>query len=158
MTKDSNLDVLNLPRFPFKIKKENDKLNIFDALRKRFVRLTPEEWVRQHFVQFLIEELNYPAGKIGNEIAVKINGLTKRCDSVIYNNYGKPEIIVEYKAPKIQINQSVFDQIFVYNTKLNVPFLFITNGISHYACVMKKGKPVFLKSIPAFAELYKYLE
>lgn len=158
MIKDSNLDVLNLPRYPFKIKKENNKLNIFDALRKRFVRLTPEEWVRQHFVHYLIEELNYPKGKIGNEIAFKINGLTKRCDSVIYNDFGKPEIIVEYKAPKIPINQSVFDQIFIYNTKLNVPFLFVTNGIHHFACVMKNGKPVFLKTIPSYSELNLYLE
>lgn len=158
MTKGSNLDVLNLPRYPFKIKEENDKLHIFDIIRKRFITLTPEEWVRQHFVQFLIEELNYPAGKIGNEIGFKVNGLTKRCDTVVYDNYGKPLIIVEYKAPKIPINQSVFDQIFVYNTKLNVPYLFVSNGMNHFVCVMQSGKPVFLKSIPAFADLNKYLD
>lgn len=157
MTKDSNLAALNLPRFSFNIKMENDKHVIFDNLRKRFVPLTPEEWVRQHFVQFMIDNLGYPAGKTGNEISLRINRQTKRCDTVVYNNYSQPLVIVEYKAPSVEIDQRVFDQIFVYNTKLNVPFLFVSNGLNHYACYIKNGKPLFMKDIPLYKEIVRYL-
>lgn len=153
MTKDSNLEPLNLPRFPFNIKNENGKQYIFDVLRKRFILLTPEEWVRQHFVQYLINNLGYPVGKTGNEIALKVNSLNKRCDTVIYNEYAEPLVIIEYKAPKIPIDQRVFDQIFVYNTKLNVPFLFVSNGLNHYACQIMNGKPTFFQNIPTFKEI-----
>ncbi len=153
MTKDSKLAVLNLPRYPFNLKNENGKTYIWDILRKRFILLTPEEWVRQHFVQYLIQELGYPVGKTGNEIALKVNTMNKRCDTVIYDAFARPLVIVEYKAPGIPVDQRVFDQIFVYNTRLNVPFLFVSNGLQHFACRIKDGKPLFLRTIPHFKDL-----
>ncbi len=150
MIKDRNLPQLNLPSVEFNIKNEGGKLSILDILRKKFIRLTPEEWVRQHFVAYLVQQLNYPVGKIGNEIEIKLNGLSRRCDSVVYDGYGRPIGIVEYKAPQIKIDQKVFDQIFSYNLKLKVPYLFISNGMQHFACKIENEKPIFLKEIPNY--------
>ena len=149
------MTVLNLPSFDYKIKKEKDRLFIFDIIRKRYIALTPEEWVRQHFVSYLISYKGYPLGLIGNEISLRLNGQTRRCDTVIYDIYGSPLMIIEYKAPHITLNQEVFNQVIRYNIALKVKYLVVSNGINHYCCVMDYDNmcPHFLKEIPDYNEL-----
>lgn len=149
------MTVLNLPSFDYKIKKEKDRLFIFDIIRKRYIALTPEEWVRQHFVSYLISYKGYPLGLIGNEISLRLNGQNRRCDTVIYDIYGSPLMIIEYKAPHITLNQEVFDQVIRYNIALKVKCLVVSNGINHYCCVMDYDDmcPHFLKEIPDYNEL-----
>ena len=149
------MTVLNLPSFDYKIKKEKDRLFIFDIIRKRYIALTPEEWVRQHFVSYLISYKGYPLGLIGNEISLRLNGQNLRCDTVIYDIYGSPLMIIEYKAPHITLNQEVFNQVIRYNIALKVKYLVVSNGINHYCCVMDYDNmcPHFLKEIPDYNEL-----
>ena len=149
------MTVLNLPSFDYKIKKEKDRLFIFDIIRKRYIALTPEEWVRQHFVSYLISYKGYPLGLIGTEISLRLNGQNRRCDTVIYDIYGSPLMIIEYKAPHITLNQEVFDQVIRYNIALKVKYLVVSNGINHYCCVMDYDDmcPHFLKEIPDYNEL-----
>lgn len=146
---------LNLPEYSFKIKKENDKHFIFDNIRKKYVSLTSEEWVRQNFIEFLIKEKKYPASLIANEVSITYNGLKKRCDSLIYNQYGEIVLVVEYKAPFVKITQETFDQIAVYNMKLKVNFLIVSNGIEHFCCRIdeKNMRYDFLKEIPSYEEI-----
>lgn len=125
---------LNLPEFDFNIKKRSDKLWILDNQRKKFVRLTPEEWVRQHFIQYLIQYLHYPSALVAIEQEIKVGSLKKRCDSVIYNQYAEPLIIAEFKSPTIPLTQKTFDQIFTYNSTLQVRNFFISNGKEHFFC------------------------
>ncbi|PKH52616.1 restriction endonuclease subunit R [Tenacibaculum sp. Bg11-29] len=143
---------LNLPNYTFKLKSNENKTLIFDNLRKKDVVLTPEEWVRQHFVQFLIQEKNYPVSLISIEKQLIINNLKKRTDIVIFSPDGTPNIIVECKAPKIKIAQDTFDQIARYNLKLNANYLVVTNGLQHYFCKLDKEKEtyIFLKDIPSY--------
>ena len=149
------MTVLNLPSFDYKIKKEKDRLFIFDIIRKRYIALTPEEWVRQHFVSYLISYKGYPLGLIGNEISLRLNGQNRRSDTVIYDIYGSPLMIIEYKAPHITLNQEVFNQVIRYNIALKVKYLVVSNGINHYCCVMDYDNmcPHFLKEIPDYNEL-----
>ena len=149
------MTALNLPSFDYKIKKEKDRLFIFDIIRKRYIALTPEEWVRQHFVSYLISYKGYPLGLIGNEISLRLNGQNRRCDTVIYDIYGSPLMIIEYKAPHITLNQEVFDQVIRYNIALKVKYLVVSNGIHDYCCVMDYDDmcPHFLKEIPDYNEL-----
>mgnify|MGYP003299808032 FL=1 len=146
---------LNFPRYDFKIKVEGEKNVIYDNCRKKFVPLTPEEWVRQNMVRFLVNEKHYPASLIANEIAVEINKMKKRCDTVIYDRNLKPFMIVEYKAPNVQITQKVFDQIATYNLKLNVPLLIVSNGREHYCCKIdyQQKRYFFYREIPDYLEL-----
>jgi hypothetical protein len=147
---------LNLPTYSFKIKKENEKHLIFDQIRRRYVVLTPEEWVRQNFVSFLSEHKKFPKSLIANEVSIKFNGLKKRCDTLIYNRQGEILLIVEYKAPHIHITQEVFDQIAIYNMKLRVQYMIVSNGIEHYCCRIdyEKSRYEFLQEIPEFEELH----
>ncbi|MBI9041414.1 type I restriction enzyme HsdR N-terminal domain-containing protein [Lutibacter sp.] len=148
------MQTLNLPIYKFRIKSNENKLFIFDILRKKYVSLTPEEWVRQHFVHYLIEEKNYPISLIGVEKKLTINGLTKRTDILVFNTNGEPHIIVECKAPTIKINQATFDQIARYNLKLQANYLIVTNGLDHFYCTMdfKNEQYQFLKDIPNFPQ------
>jgi len=148
--KDNKMLELNLPKYPFKIKESEGKKMIFDRCRKKYVTLTPEEWVRQHLVEFLVSEKNYPASLIVNEAAVEVNRTKKRCDTVVYNKSGLPEIIVEYKAPHIDITQETFDQIAIYNFALQVNYLIVSNGIDHYCCRIdyNNKRYTFLEEIP----------
>tara|TARA_B100000795_G_scaffold267331_1_gene251949 strand:+ start:778 stop:1221 length:444 start_codon:yes stop_codon:yes gene_type:complete len=143
---------LNLPTFNFKFKSSENKTLIFDKLRKKYMVLTPEEWVRQHFIYFLIEEKKYPISLIAIEKQLTINNLKKRSDILVFNTDGKPEIIVECKAPSIKITQDAFDQIARYNLKLKANYLIVTNGLEHFYCKMdfKKETYVFLKTIPDY--------
>lgn len=128
---------------------------VFDILRKKYVTLTPEEWVRQQFVHFLLNEKNYPAGLVANEVALNLNGTSKRCDTVVYNRQAKPCVIVEYKAPHIEITQKVFSQICRYNLALKVDYLIISNGLQHYCCKMEytTNSYSFLRNIPSYDEI-----
>ena len=146
---------LNLPSYPAKILKRNGKNVIFDTLRQKYVALTPEEWVRQHFVHFLTDFKGYPKGLLANEIQLDLNGTKKRCDTVLFNKDLSARMIVEYKAPNIEITQAVFDQITRYNMVLKVEYLIVSNGIRHYCCQIDYNtmQYTFLPDIPAFAEL-----
>lgn len=143
---------LNLPTYPFKIKKVGEKYYIFDTIRKKDILLTPEEWVRQHFIRFLLEEKGYKASLLAVEKEIKVNNLKKRFDILVFNNKGEHEIIVECKAPQIKITQAVFDQIARYNLKLNAKYLVVTNGLEHYYCKMDtvNQRYIFLKELPKY--------
>ena len=146
---------LNLPSYPAKILKRNGKNVIFDPLRQKYVALTPEEWVRQHFVHFLTDFKGYPKGLLANEIQLDLNGTKKRCDTVLFNQDLSARMIVEYKAPNIEITQAVFDQITRYNMVLKVEYLIVSNGIRHYCCRIDYNtlKYTFLPDIPSYTEL-----
>ncbi|WP_340198511.1 type I restriction enzyme HsdR N-terminal domain-containing protein [Ascidiimonas sp. W6] len=143
---------LNFPPYPFRFKNSENKLCIFDDLRKKFVVLQPEEWVRQHVSHYLRREKKYPASLINVEKQIKINNLVKRYDLVIFNSDGSIHLIVECKAPNIVINQKTFDQIATYNLKLKASYLMVTNGIEHFYCQLdyNNEKYVFLKDIPSY--------
>ena len=146
---------LNLPTFDSKIKKTAEGLKIFDSLRRKYVALTPEEWVRQHFVHYLISEKKYPASLIANEAGIKLNSLNKRCDTIVYNHHLEPLMIIEYKEPNMAITQQVFDQIARYNITLRVRYLIVSNGMSHYCCRMDYENMSFeyLNEVPEYEEL-----
>jgi hypothetical protein len=143
---------LNFPEYQYRFKNKENKLAIFDEIRKKFILVTPEEWVRQNCVHYLIKELNYPKSHINVEKLVKINGINKRYDIVIFNLKGEIEILVECKAPSVSINQATFDQIAQYNLKLKANYLMVTNGLNHYFCQMdfENEKYSFLKTLPKF--------
>ena len=146
---------LNLPVFDAKIEARSGKNVIFDVIRKRYVALTPEEWVRQHFVHFLIAHKGYPVALMSNEVLLNLNGTKKRCDTVLYRRDLTARMIVEYKAPHIEITQAVFDQITRYNMVLKVDYLIVSNGMQHYCCRMNYDDRsyVFLKDIPDYSLL-----
>jgi len=143
---------LNFPTYSFRLKNRENKRLIFDDIRKKFVVLQPEEWVRQHCVQYLLKHKNYPQSLINVEKELKVNGLSKRYDIIIFNPDGSIHLIVECKAPKIPINQNAFDQIARYNLTLNASYLMVTNGINHYYCEMdfEAERYQFLKDIPEY--------
>lgn len=146
---------LNLPPFEIKLRSTKAQPQIFDILRKKYIALTPEEWVRQHFVHFLVEHKGYPAALMANEIQLKVGEKTLRADSVLYSRDLKPRMIIEYKAPHIPITQKVFDQISIYNMLLHVDYLVVSNGLQHYICKMDYNdkKYLFLEDIPDYEEL-----
>lgn len=125
---------LNFPEYDLKLKKQNGKWLIFDPIRKKNYILTPEEWVRQHTLQYLIHDKNYPENLIAVEKELHINQTKRRFDIVVFNRRMTPEILVECKAPSVQITQKTFDQANQYNWLLKAPFLFLTNGLKHYIC------------------------
>ena len=143
---------LNLPKYETKVIRKDGKPFIFDAVRRQYVALTPEEWVRQHFVHFLIHHKGYPQALMANEVQLKLNGMSRRCDTVIYNRALQPRIIVEYKAPTVSITQKVFDQICRYNMVLQVDYLIVSNGLAHYCCKVDNVNKTytFLQEIPAY--------
>ena len=145
---------LNLPFYNLTLKEENGNHFIFDDIRKKYLRLTPEEWVRQNFVKYLIDEKKYPASLIVIEKGLKLNELTKRADVLIYKD-SSPILLVECKAPTVKISQDTFDQISRYNLTFKVPYLMVTNGMSHYCCQIdfEKNSYHFLEDIPEFGEL-----
>lgn len=144
---------LNFPTYSFRFKNSENKRLIFDGIRKKFVVLQPEEWVRQHCVEYLIRVKNYPKSWINVEKELKINNLKKRYDIVVFNQDGSIHLVVECKAPTIPISQDTFDQIARYNLKLNATYLMVTNGINHYYCQMdfENERYTFLKDIPDYS-------
>ena len=143
---------LNFTSYAFKLKSSENKTLIFDIIRKKYVVLTPEEWVRQHVLRFLLEEKNYPASLIAVERQLKIHTRTKRTDIVVYNTQGTQEVLIECKAPSVKITQDAFDQIARYNLTANASYLMVTNGLSHFFCQIDTENEtyVFLKDIPGY--------
>ncbi|SFN80316.1 Type I restriction enzyme R protein N terminus (HSDR_N) [Bizionia echini] len=146
------MQALNFPKFSFRFKNSENKVSIFDPIRKKFVILQPEEWVRQNCLQVLLQEKKYPKSLINVEKELRVNDLKKRYDIVVYNPDGSIHLIVECKAPSIPITQSTFDQIAQYNLTLNATYLMVTNGLNHYYCQMdfKAECYTFLKDIPDY--------
>jgi hypothetical protein len=146
---------LNLPTYSFKIKSEAGKDYIFDTFRKKFVFLSPEEWVRQNFAMFLINERGYPMGRIVIEKSLRYNKLSKRCDILVYDDTFNPVLMVECKAPGIKIGPSVFDQIAIYNLTFKVQYLIVTNGINHYCARIEfqNSKVNFIDDIPEYESI-----
>ncbi|MBC8052696.1 MAG: type I restriction enzyme HsdR N-terminal domain-containing protein [Sphingobacteriaceae bacterium] len=143
---------LNFPSYPFKIKQETSTTYIFDELRKKYLVLTPEEWVRQHVVQYIIQEKGYPRSLIKLEGGLKLNSLQKRTDIVVFNTVGEKILLIECKAPSVKITQKTFDQIARYNIIHKVPLLFVSNGLDHYTCkinLMEKNYQ-FVENLPHF--------
>ena len=126
---------LNLPPYEIKIKEKGGRHAVFDVLRRKYVNLTPEEWVRQHFIHYLTEHKGYPTSLLANEVKLRLGQKSLRCDSVLYDNMLQPRMIIEYKAPTIQITQKTFNQIFAYNILMHVDYLVVSNGMSHYCCL-----------------------
>jgi hypothetical protein len=147
--------ILNLPVYLFKTKSQGQITKIFDTIRRKYVTLTPEEWVRQNFIQYLILQKKYPASLLAIEMPIKYNTLSKRGDIVAFNNSGLQILMVECKAPDIKITQQVFDQIARYNLSLKIKYLVVTNGLEHYCCIMDNENQtyIFLKDIPEYQEL-----
>lgn len=146
------MQVLNFPTYNFRFKNSENKIYIFDVIRKKFVILQPEEWVRQHVVHYLLKEKKYPLSLINVEKQLKVNGLVKRYDIIIFKPDGRISILIECKAPDIQISQVTFDQIAQYNLQLQADYLMVTNGHQHFYCKMDfdQEKYSFLKDIPDF--------
>ena len=146
---------LNLPAYKFQIKKQDTRNFIFDTQRKRYVSLTPEEWVRQHFLRFLIQEKGYPSAYLAVEKQLIMNGMKKRCDAILYNEFALPVMIIELKAPNVVITQATFDQVAVYNAKLKVDYFMISNGIEHFCCKVdtENSKYRFFPELPDYKNL-----
>ena len=147
-----SMQKLNLPPCDFRLKSNENKTLIFDSLRKKYLVLTPEEWVRQHYVQYLVAQKKYPVSLIAIEKQLTVNGLKKRTDIVVFSRLGVPDIIVECKAPSVNITQATFDQIARYNMKLNARLLVVTNGLQHYYCTLDKENKryIFLRDLPEY--------
>ena len=143
---------LNFPTYSFRFKNSENKVSIFDEIRKKFIVLTPEEWVRQHVIQFLIQNMSYPKSYINVEKLIKVNGLSKRYDGIVFKPNGEIFLLIECKAPEVPISQDTFDQIARYNLELKAQYLMVTNGLNHYFCQMdfENEKYVFLKELPVF--------
>ncbi len=149
------MSALNLPAAQLKITNDNGVPYVFDILRHKSIQITPEEWVRQHFVHYLINEKGYPKSLMGNEILLHLNGMQRRCDTVVYDKTLQPLVIVEYKAPHIKITQDVFNQICRYNYVLKVQYLIVSNGLNHYCCKVDYEHKTcqFLSDIPHYTLL-----
>ena len=146
---------MNLPPCEIKVREWHGSRQVFDILRRKYVALTPEEWVRQHFVHYLIGHKGYPKGLLANEVELRVGEKKLRCDTLLYDRALQPQMIIEYKAPDVAVTQRVFDQITVYNRLLHVDYLVISNGLQHYCCRMdyERNSYEFLKDIPAYGEL-----
>lgn len=147
---------LNLPEFDIILRRSaSGQLQVFDRCRAKFVALTPEEWVRQHFVNFLIEYRGFPPMLMANEVSLRHNGNLRRCDTVVYDAKIKPLAIVEYKAPTVAVTESVFDQVIRYNMVMGVRWLIVSNGLRHFCCEadLDRHSYRFLKDIPVYSQL-----
>ncbi|MDA7803216.1 type I restriction enzyme HsdR N-terminal domain-containing protein [Crocinitomix sp.] len=144
---------LNLPLASLKLKEEN----IWDELRKKYVKCTPEEWVRQQFIHYLIHHLNYPMGRMVSEYKVNYNGMNKRCDIAIYDENKNAQFIVECKAPSVKITEDTFYQIAKYTYVLKAPYLILTNGMEHYCAYVDRnsGSIQYLQEIPNYNDINK---
>ena len=149
------MQALNLPTYSFKIKSEGNIRYIFDKFRKKYIKLTPEEWVRQNFLCFLEKERGYPASKMVVEKSMHLYGLDKRADVLVYDSFRMPKLLAECKAPDILISNDVFQQIAAYNMKFKVEYLVVTNGLQHYCCRLNftTGEIVFMNDIPAYKDI-----
>ena len=149
------MQVLNLPTYLFNIKSEGGRKFILDTIRRKYVALTPEEWVRQNFIRYLTEEKSYPPSLLSIEAGFALYKVSKRTDILIHNRQGQPVVIVECKAPEVEITRTVFDQIIRYNLSYKTNYLMVTNGLRHLCCRLEHGSGgvSFLKEIPNFEEV-----
>ena len=144
------MKTLNLPEVEFKIRKKEANYEIFDVIRRKYVVLTPEEWVRQHFIHYLINVLSYPKSLIKVENGLVYNKLLKRSDIVTYDANAQPQLLVECKSFKVEINQSTLNQATMYNKTLCAPYLVLTNGIKHYSFMKKGNSYTSIDEVPDF--------
>ena len=146
---------LNLPAYDFRYKEDGGNRLVLDIYRKRFVKLTPEEEVRQRFARYLVEEKGYPASLVMTEYSLKLNKMSRRCDILVHKPAGHPAVLVECKAPEVTISQATFDQVARYNLAFRVEYLMVTNGLKHYCCKIdfKTEKVIFLGDIPSYGEI-----
>ena len=149
------MDALNLPKTNLKVIMKDGRQQVFDVLRRKYVTLTPEEWVRQQFVHFLMGCKGYPAECIGNEVSIRLGNMRKRCDTIVYGRQAEPLMIVEYKSPSVEITRQVFEQISRYNIRLRVQWLIVSNGLQHYCCHIdyQGGTYRFVEDIPAYPDI-----
>jgi hypothetical protein len=149
------LKQLNLPECSLKIAGKEGEETIFDPVRRKYVRLTPEEWVRQHFIQYLVNHGKYPAGLMGVEVMFRLNKLKRRIDILVHDRRGRPVMIIECKEPDVSIDEKVFEQVVTYNRELKVPYIIATNGIVNYACKLREDNTGYdyLNVIPLYEEL-----
>ncbi|MDE7407717.1 MAG: type I restriction enzyme HsdR N-terminal domain-containing protein [Muribaculaceae bacterium] len=156
------LTALNLPADPHirLARNEQGDNTIYDPLRSKWIIITPEEWVRQHFVAYLIGSLGYPASLMANEVSLQLNGTLRRCDTLVWDRHGAPLVIVEYKAPHIDITQKVFEQIARYNMVIRAPFLMVSNGLKHFCATIdhKKGNLRFLRELPRYESIAELID
>ncbi len=154
------MQALNLPNYPFKIVENEGKLKIFDPLRKRYLVLTPEEWVRQHFIQFLVKEKGFPGGLFSIEHKVKHHQRSGRYDALCLDRHGRPLFLLECKAPEVAIGSASFDQVLRYNQSIGAPFLALTNGMDHYVIRVdfQEREMKFLPELPDFEYLAQQIE
>lgn len=150
-----SLPPLNLPPADIRIMRDGNLMKIFDPLRDKYVNLSPEEYVRQHFVNFMTQYLHYPISIMANEVGINLNGLKRRCDTIVFRPDGMPLVIVEYKAPCVAISQKTFNQIARYNMRLMAKYLIVSNGLQHYCCVMDYDKDTyhFISKIPDYKDI-----
>ena len=153
--KNELFPTLNLPPAGLRFRHEGGHTDVFDVLRSRYVRLTPEEWVRQHFINFLITTKGYPAGLLGNEVSLRLNDTARRCDSVLFGRDMRPVMIIEYKAPSVALTQKVFDQVSRYNIVMRTPWLVVSNGLQHVCCHLQLDKQTyeFVREIPHYSDI-----
>lgn len=146
---------LNLPVFEFRTEDRKGQIYIFDEFRGKWLKLTPEEWVRQNFIRYLAEHKGFPRSLIALEKKVDINGLSQRFDLLVYHRRGAPLLVAEFKSPAVRISQMTFDQAVRYNNELKAPYVVVSNGLAHYVCQIdfKEGKAVYLNEVPDFAAL-----
>ncbi len=149
------MERLNLPTYSLRIKSEDGRKYIFDPVRKKYVVLNPEEWVRQNFIQYLVQDRAFPAGLISVEQEFLFNRMKKRSDILVHDSYGRPVLMVECKAPAVKITSQVFEQIGLYNLSYELPWLIVTNGMKHFCCKRdsEKGDFVFVDEIPVWTGL-----
>ena len=149
------MESLNLPAYTFRTREQHGKRDIYDPIRQKYVRLTPEEWVRQHFVEYLVQEHHVPRGLIAVEHGFTDQSMPRRADIVAFDRQGQPLLIAECKAPSVSVTQDTFDQVARYNRILRVPFLVVTNGLTHYACRIdfEQATYEFLDELPGYDAL-----
>jgi hypothetical protein len=149
------VNLLHFPQYPFKLRGNAGSEEVWDEVRRKWVVCTPEEWVRQHLLRYLMEEKGYPKGLLSVEKGLKVNGLSRRTDVAVYSRQQEPLLLAECKAPEVTLSQATFDQVSRYNLTLRVPYLLITNGLQHYCCKinLEEGSYSFLKEIPRYEEL-----
>lgn len=150
------LQPLQLPPYPFRITDQDGKLTLFDEIRKKHIIITPEEWVRQHFVQYLINQKGYPRSLIKLEGGLTLHGKARRTDIVVFNSEGQRILLVECKAPSVSISQKVFDQVARYNMVHKVALVAVSNGLNHFYCRINFGEQnyQFIPELPAYGEVF----
>jgi hypothetical protein len=146
---------LNLPTYSLKIKSDNGLDYVYDQFRRKYVRLSPEEWVRQNFAHYLVSERSYPSSRMMLEKSLRINKMSKRCDILVCNDSGEPIVMIECKSPDIKIGQKTFEQVSVYNIAFHVQYLIITNGLQHFCCSVdfEKMSVNLLNDIPDYEKI-----